>query len=198
MRSPLDVSGRLTARVATLALALLALSSAAEARAQAAGATDAAIALRSAFVADLDSIQAKYVALAEAIPAEKYSWRPAPGVRSIGEVFMHVASEYYVYTPMSHGATPSPVVGRGREAFATFESAATKENVLKHLKEGFAYARQAVNGVEPANLVGVRKIYGRDFTIAQTSMMMSGDLHEHLGQLIAYARSNDVKPPWTR
>lgn len=55
-----------------------------------------------------------------------------------------------------------------------------------------------MTGVEAANLVGVRKIYGRDFTIAQTSLMMSGDLHEHLGQLIAYARSNGVKPPWSR
>jgi hypothetical protein len=198
MRSPLDVSVPLVTRAAALALALLAISSTSEAHAQGSGATAAAVALRSAFVADLDSLQAKYVALAKAIPAEKYAWRPAPGVRSIGEVFMHVASEYYVYTPMSHGATPSPVVGRGREAFAKFEAAATKENVLKHLEEGFAYAKQAVNGVEPANLVGVRKIYGRDFTIAQTSLMMSGDLHEHLGQLIAYARSNEVKPPWTR
>jgi hypothetical protein len=198
MRSPLDVSVPLVTRAAALALALLAISSTSEAHAQGSGATAAAVALRSAFVADLDSLQAKYVALAKAIPAEKYAWRPAPGVRSIGEVFMHVASEYYVYTPMSHGATPSPVVGRGREAFAKFEAAATKENVLKHLDEGFAYAKQAVNGVEPANLVGVRKIYGRDFTIAQTSLMMSGDLHEHLGQLIAYARSNEVKPPWTR
>jgi hypothetical protein len=198
MRSPLDVSVPLVTRAAALALALLAISSTSEAHAQGSGASAAAVALRSAFVADLDSLQAKYVALAKAIPAEKYAWRPAPGVRSIGEVFMHVASEYYVYTPMSHGATPSPVVGRGREAFAKFEAAATKENVLKHLEEGFAYAKQAVNGVEPANLVGVRKIYGRDFTIAQTSLMMSGDLHEHLGQLIAYARSNEVKPPWTR
>ena len=198
MRSPLDVSRRLTARAAALALALLVIGSAREALAQGAGATEAAVALRSAFVADLDSVQAKYVALAEAIPADKYSWRPAPGVRSIGEVFMHVASEYYVYTPMSQGATPSPVVGRGREAFQKFEAEATKENVLKHLKEGFAYARQQVTGVEAANLVGVRKIYGRDFTIAQTSLMMSGDLHEHLGQLIAYARSVGIAPPWSR
>jgi uncharacterized damage-inducible protein DinB len=198
MQRPLDRSPRRAARAATLAAALLLLPSARQLHAQGATATDAAIALRSAFVADLDSTQAKFLALAEAIPADKYAWRPAAGVRSIGEVFKHVASEYYVYTPMSQGATPSPVVGRGREAFQQFEAAATKDDVLKHLKEGFAFARQAVNGVEPANLVGVRKIYGRDFTIAQTSLLMAGDLHEHLGQLIAYARMNGVKPPWTR
>jgi hypothetical protein len=118
-------------------------------------------------------------------------------VRSVGEVFMHVASEYYVFTPLAYGATPSPLIGRGREAFAKFESASTKDDVRKHLKEGFAYAKQQLDGVEPANLVGRRKLFGREFTIAETSFLMTGDLHEHLGQLIAYARSNGVKPPWT-
>jgi hypothetical protein len=86
------------------------------------------------------------VALAEAIPAEKYSWRPAKGVRSVGEAFMHVASEFYVYTPMSYGAAASPVVGRGPEAFEKFEAMSSKPEVLKHLKEGFAYTKQALQG----------------------------------------------------
>ncbi|HEV7993986.1 MAG TPA: DinB family protein [Gemmatimonadaceae bacterium] len=198
MRSPLDVSVRLTARSALLALALAAISSVGEARAQGAAATESAVALRTTFVTDLDSLQAKFVSLAEAIPADKYSWRPSPGVRSIGEVFMHVASEYYVFNPLAYGATPSPVVGRGQAAFAKFEASSTKEDVLKHLKEGFAYTKQSIGGVEPANLVGSRKLFGGEYTIAQTSFAMAGDLHEHLGQLIAYARSIGVKPPWTK
>ena len=197
MHSPSLTSTRVITRVASLALALVAICSPRNARAQASAATESAVALRTTFETELDTLQAKFLALAEAIPAEKYSWRPAPGVRSIGEVFMHVASEYYVFTPLAYGATPSPLIGRGREAFAKFESASTKDDVRKHLKEGFAYARQQLDGVEPANLVGRRKLFGRDFTIAETSFLMAGDLHEHLGQLIAYARSNDVKPPWT-
>jgi uncharacterized damage-inducible protein DinB len=198
MRSPLDLSSRLTARAALLAVAIVAICSAREARAQSSVATDDAVALRATFVSDLDTLQAKMLALAEAIPADKYSWRPAPGVRSIGEVFMHVASEYYVFTPLAYGATPSPVVGRGQAAFEKFESASTKDDVRKHLKEGFAYTRQTLAGVEPAKLVGSRKLFGGEFTIAQTSFLMSDDLHEHLGQLIAYARSVGVKPPWTK
>src|SRR5262249_33866570 len=58
---------------------------------------EAALETRKWFLADLDTLQSKFLALANAIPAEKYSWRPAPGVRSIGEAFMHVASEYYVF-----------------------------------------------------------------------------------------------------
>ena len=43
-------------------------------------------------------------------------------VRSIGEAFQHISSEYYVFAPMAYGATPSPIVGRGRENFAKFET----------------------------------------------------------------------------
>lgn len=160
--------------------------------------TEHAMAARRTFLADLDALQSKFVALAEAIPAEKYSWRPAPGVRSIGEAFQHVASEYYTYSPIAFGAAPSPVIGRGPEAFQKFESASTKPDVLKHLKEGFAYGRQAIAAVDSTTLAGTIKWFGRDLPTAETSYSMSGDLHEHLGQLIAYARMNGVKPPWTK
>src|SRR5215831_8132509 len=63
---------------------------------------EAALEIRKRFVMDLDTLQSKFLALSDAIPEGKYAWRPAPGVRSVGEVFMHVASEYYVYAPMSY------------------------------------------------------------------------------------------------
>jgi len=158
----------------------------------------AAIEVRARFVNDLDTLQHKFVALAEAIPADKYSWRPAPGVRSIGEAFMHVASEYYLFTPMAYGATPSPVIRRGQDELARFESMSTKADVMKHLTEGFAYARQAVVGLDESKITGVQKLFGSDRTIIETSLIMTADLHEHLGQLIAYGRMNGVKPPWSK
>jgi hypothetical protein len=157
-----------------------------------------AVEVRKQYLLDLDTLQSKYLALAEAIPAEKYSWRPAPGVRSVGEVFMHVASEYYIYVPMSFGAERSSVIAKGQPAVEAFEKMSTKPDVLKHLKEGFAYAQSAVNGVDPANLVGSRKLFGGNYTILETSLGMAADMHEHLGQLIAYARMNGVKPPWSK
>ena len=154
--------------------------------------------LRKSYLGQLEDLQGKFLQLAEAFPADKYAWRPAPGVRSVGEVFMHVASEYYAWSPRSFGATPSPVVTMTREGLQQFEANATKENVLKHLKEGYTYGRQAVEGVDPATLVGTRKFFGADATTADIALGMSGDLHEHLGQLIAYARMNGVKPPWAK
>jgi uncharacterized damage-inducible protein DinB len=161
-------------------------------------AAENAAALRTSYLASLEEVQGKFLQLAEAFPADKYAWRPAPGVRSVGEVFMHVASEYYAWSPRSLGAQPSPVVTMTREGFQKFESTATKEDVLKHLKEGYAYGRQAVQGVDPATLTGTKKFFGQDATTADIAMGMSGDLHEHLGQLIAYARMNGIKPPWSK
>ena len=159
---------------------------------------ESAVEMRKQFMADLDTMYSKFTALAEAIPAEKYSWRPAEGVRSIGEAFQHVSSEFYVFTPMSYGATASPAVTRSREGFQKFEAMSTKPDVLKHLKESFAYTKQAIMGLDDAAITGQRKLFGQDMTIMHTSLIMSGDLHEHLGQLIAYARMNGVKPPWSK
>src|SRR5690349_12708504 len=73
----------------------------------------AAIEMRKQFLDDLDTLNSKFTALAQAIPADKYSWRPGPGVRSIGEAFMHSASEFYTYAPAAFGAPRSPLIERG-------------------------------------------------------------------------------------
>lgn len=159
---------------------------------------DDAVELRKQFVAELDSLNSKFTALANAFPADKYSWRPAPGVRSVGEAFMHVASEFYVYAPMVVGATPSPVIPQNQKAMENFEKSSTKADVLKHLADGLAYATTAVNGVEPDSLVGHLKLAGGKFTVIQTTAFTTDDLHEHLGQLIAYARMNGITPPWSK
>ena len=154
--------------------------------------------VRRAFVADLDSMQAQVVALANALPADKYSCRPAPGVRSVGDVFQHIASEYYLYTPMAYGLPPSTVIPSGPDAMAQFEKASTQADVLKHRAERFTFMRALVLGADVTALTGKRKLFGKERTIAETSLIMSGDLHEHLGQLIAYSRMNGIKPPWSK
>lgn len=187
-------------RMAVAVIGLLAAAGPATLKAQDGGVPnrEAALEVRKQFMTDLDTLQSKFLALANAFPANKYSWRPSPGVRSVGEVFMHVASEYYVYAPMAYGATRSPLIPRGQDSFKKFESSSTKEDVLKHLNEGFTYAKQQINGVDAAQLTGSRKLFGGDHTIVETSFAMTDDLHEHLGQLIAYARMNGVVPPWSK
>ena len=157
-----------------------------------------AIEIRTRFISDLDTLQGKLLQLADAFPADKYSWRPGPGVRSVGEVFMHIASEYYLYTPMAYGAARSPVIPREQGALQKFEVNSTKADVAKHLKESFAYMKQQLSGLTPAQITGTQKLFGSDRTIVETSFIMTGDLHEHLGQLIAYARMNGIKPPWSK
>lgn len=185
-------------RRAAAAAALSIVAGAGSAAAQDLPNRETAIEIRKRYVMDLDSLQSKFLALAEAFPAEKYAWRPGPGVRSVGEVFMHVASEYYVYSPMAYGATRSPVIPRGPEAFKTFESKSTKADVMKHLKEGFAYNKQQIEALDVAAITGTKKLFGGDRTIIETTLAMTDDLHEHLGQLIAYARMNGVVPPWSK
>jgi hypothetical protein len=70
--------------------------------------------------------------------------------------------------------------------------------VKKHLVEGFAYTKQTIGAIDPSALTGTQKLFGGDHTIIETSFSMTDDLHEHLGQLIAYARMNGVTPPWSK
>lgn len=188
----------LAARILTAAVITLAAFPHAARAQDGAPDREAAIEIRKQYLADMDTLNAKFLALANAFPAEKYSWRPAPGIRSVGEVFMHVASEFYVYAPLAYGGQRSPLIPRGEQNFKKFESSSTKADVLKHLTEGFAYAKEQVTGVDASQLTGSRKLFGGDHNIIETSFAMTDDLHEHLGQLIAYARVNGVTPPWSK
>ena len=156
--------------------------------------------IRAHYLADLDTLHSKFMQLANAIPAEKYSWRPGQGVRSISEVFMHVAGEWYHWAPMS-------VAGRDPAGFPTdraqtmaklqnLEKTAGKTEVLAELNRSWAHCRAQIQGADPAQLTGKYKPWG--VTIDEAAFGMAGDLHEHLGQLIAYSRSVGVKPPWSK
>lgn len=155
-----------------------------------------AVHVRDQYIADLDSLHAKFVALATAIPEDKYGWRPAPGVRSVSEVLMHVASEWFFYVPQSVGGTPPADFGPPQATLKKLETITKKSEVLDQMAKSWAHARAQVSGVDATKLTGKYKPWG--ITIDQASLGMAGDLHEHLGQLIAYARSVGVKPPWSK
>ena len=73
-----------------------------------------------------------------------------------------------------------------------------KTQVLDHLNKGFAYAKQQLELIDATTLTGKRKVMGRDLAAADVALFIGGDLHEHLGQLIAYARMNQIVPPWSK
>jgi uncharacterized damage-inducible protein DinB len=156
--------------------------------------------LRSEYLANMKEVEEKVVSLAEAIPADKYTWRPAAGVRSISEVLMHIASEHYVYLPINLGAKPPADLnmGTGREIFANLEKVTTKADVIRHVKASFAHQKTVLEEADALLYTGKVAAFGQEHTVANLFIMFIADQHEHLGQLIAYARMNGVTPPWTK
>jgi hypothetical protein len=164
------------------------------ARAQDVMTKESAAVVKAAFVADLDAMSAKFVALAEAFPQEKYTWRPMEGVRSVSEVLMLIATEGYGYAPTSLGGKPA----MSRDEMGKLRMLTDRAQVIDHLKKGFAYAKQELDAVDPATLLGKRKGGGGEHTTPEIVLAVTGDMHEHLGQLIAYARTNHIVPPWSK
>ena len=154
--------------------------------------------IRQQFLADLDSVHVKIVALAETIPEGKYGWSSTPETRTVANALMHVATEWYFYVPMVMGGKPPADWGAPREAIARLEKIATKAEVLDHLHKGWAYAKQQVETADLTALLGTRQWFGRATTFPELVLVMSGDLHEHLGQLVTYTRSVGEVPPWSK
>ena len=152
--------------------------------------------LRSEYLIDMTSVHDNIVALAQAIPADKYGWRPAPGVRSIAEVLMHVAGEWYVIGPLSVGVRPPADFAVPKDGMAKLEKITAKADVIAELDKAWAHARVTIAGADPAMLTG--RYEPAKMSLARASLRVAGDLHEHLGQLIAYARSVGVTPPWSK
>jgi len=144
---------------------------------------------RSEFLANLDEVQEKIMDLAENTPAEKYAWRPAGDVRSISEVYMHVAGgNYFLATFLG---VPAPKPQRDLEKTVT-----RKADVIAELQKSFDHLRAAATKTN--DLDKQVKLFGNTTTHRGVLVTVLSHLHEHLGQSIAYARMNGVTPPWSR
>jgi uncharacterized damage-inducible protein DinB len=145
---------------------------------------------RAEFLHDFDDVSKKIVELAEATPASKYAWRPAPGVRSFSEVYMHIAGGNYFLATFA-GAKPPSYDTRNLEKIGN------KARVIEELRKSFDYLRMVAMQVSDADLDKPIKMFGYDTTHRGALMAALNHLHEHLGQSIAYARMNGVVPPWS-
>jgi uncharacterized damage-inducible protein DinB len=145
------------------------------------------------YVAEVDGVGQKLVSLAEAMPADKYGWRPAPGVRSVGEVDMHVVAGCSTL-PSFLGLKRMEGISRDSEKTIT-----DKAQIVELLKKAIANARAAGGVVTDADLGRKVKTFGdQEMTERQVLVRILVHLHEHLGQSIAYARMNGVAPPWSK
>ena len=148
---------------------------------------------------DIGQVELKFLALASAVPEEKFGWRPGEGVRSVTEVLMHVASDNYLI-PAALGFPADPSTGIKGDDFKTavaFEKrTVNKAQAIAELEKSFAFLKQSLGATGPAQLSSPVSLFGQPFTMQQGWLIATTHLHEHLGQLISYARSNGVKPPW--
>lgn len=130
--------------------------------------------------------------LAEAIPASKYSWRPGPGVRSVSEVYMHIALANFYLLSATGRAAPSDITGPQMEKTVT-----SKPEVIRYLQRSLQAVKVAHLELRPG--AGPRKvdIEGHPSTVDNMYLRILAHANEHMGQLIAYARVNGITPPWS-
>jgi len=148
---------------------------------------------RADFLALWKEDQSKYVQLVNATPWEKFSWRPAKGVRSVCEVFLHIGADNYVLGKELGAQLPAGFNEKTAE-----NCPGDKAAVLKMLNGGFDAFTAALTKLSDADGDKEVKVFGQTFSYRGFAMMNLGHAGEHLGQSIAYARMNGITPPWSK
>lgn len=137
-------------------------------------------------------VSRQLVALADAIPAEKFSWRPAPGVRSTSEVFMHIALTNFYLLSVTGPKMPADMTSNELEKTVT-----AKADVINWLKRSQEAVKNAHTNIKPSDLSRKVKITDREATVDGMYLRIIVHANEHMGQLVAYARMNGIAPPWS-
>lgn len=138
-------------------------------------------------------VSKQLIALAEATPAEKFSWRPAPGVRSVSEVYMHIAMANFWLLSITGPKIPADLKSDEMEKTVT-----AKADVIDWLKRSLDAVKTAHASVTPQDLQRKVKVMGRDATVDGMYLRIIVHANEHMGQLVAYARMNGIVPPWSK
>lgn len=141
---------------------------------------------------DLQGSAKKIMDLAEAMPEEDYSWRPMEGVRSVSEVYVHIAmSNYDLLAPLGE---PMPKdFDKDAEKNMT-----NKQDIMNYLKQSFDDAQKFLSTYSDTDYNTIVTLPFGKLTKEQVLMLVATHVHEHLGQSIAYARSNNIVPPWSK
>lgn len=151
---------------------------------------------KAAYVEDFGQMREKFTSLAGAMESEMYDWRPMEGVRSVSEVYMLIAAEAY-FMPSFWDADPPEGIEVSNALFGELAVVTDKADVLMHLERAFEHSASALESL-PEDRLGVEiPFFGQERTISEAIYILLADMHEHLGQAIAYARMNQVVPPWS-
>ena len=159
----------------------------------AARAQDTPAGIRGELIASMMDAGGKIQELATAIPDAKYTWKPSKDVRSAGQVFLHVVQENYMIPSFIGVKSTMSMDDLMKLDTQTMEPA----KVRQMLKESYAWAQKAVTDTPDSELETQTDFFGQKMTKRSVMLVLASHSHEHLGQLIAYARSNNIVPPWT-
>ncbi len=122
------------------------------------------------------------------MPEDKYTWTPAEGVRSVGEVYIHVAeANYYFFSIIT-----------GNKTDVSSNNKTDKKTVLAMLEKSFEFVKETAGGFTEEDLNREVEAFGMKFSVRNFMITLLNHMHEHLGQSIAYARMNGVTPPWSK
>ena len=142
-------------------------------------------------------VSSQLIALAEVTPAEKFGWRPAPGVRSTSEVYMHIALANFYLLSVTGPKMPVELTREPAPGFNMEKSVTSKAEVINWLKRSLEAVKQAHLAVTPQDLQRKVHIYDRDTNVDGMYLRIIVHANEHMGQLVAYARMTGVVPPWS-
>jgi hypothetical protein len=149
--------------------------------------------IQTALANDVGTMSDKFVGLAR-VMAGKYDWRPGQGIRSVAEVLNLIVNENRMLAGLLSG-TPGGGRGAGGGQPAPITDPAAMQEALRTT---YATLREAIAGLSDADLNASVRMFGQDTTKQGAVLMLLFDQHEHLGQSIAYARTNNVVPPWSK
>jgi uncharacterized damage-inducible protein DinB len=158
-----------------------------------ASAQDAPQGIRGEIIASMMDAGGKIQELATAIPDGKYTWKPNKDVRSTGQVFLHVVAANYMLPSLVGVKPPLSMDELMKMDSQTMEPA----KIRQMLKDSYAWAVKAVTDTPDSDLETQMDFFGQKMSKRAGLLVLASHSHEHLGQLIAYARSNNITPPWT-
>ena len=141
---------------------------------------------------DLERVQKKFVDLANAVPADKLTWRPSADSRSFAEVLLHVAGERYGILSLMGAELPAGLDRKGFE-----KSTTDRARIVEELNKSWEFAQKTIQGMSNADFAKLLPKLGPQANAGDVVYILVADAHEHLGQSVAYARENGVVPPWT-
>lgn len=141
---------------------------------------------------DLENVEKKFTQLANAVPADKLTWRPSSDSRSFAEVFLHVAGERYGILGMMGAERPAGFNGKDFE-----KSTTDRAQIISELNQSWEFTKKTIAGMSNADFAKLLPKLGPQANAGDVVFILVADAHEHLGQAIAYARENGIVPPWT-